>query len=177
MDEFPQSVREHFDEYIRQQPPAQRSRVFLAPFTQIKYWLENPNAKVPDTTDKQAHYNARHQALAHYELEDGEVYRKADGKLGRRQVISVRGLFDCIARVHIDKGHGGRDACFAYIREKYYGVPEKDVNWVIQRCRKCMQTLPNRNQPILNPIVVSHRLERVQIDLVDFQRYEDNGMK
>lgn len=58
---------------------------------------------------------------------------------------------------------------YGLIVEKYYGITEADVGWVIQRCSNgTLQVLDNaRSIPSL--ILTPNVFERVQIDLVDMR--------
>jgi len=51
---------------------------------------------------------------------------------------------------------------------------ERQVEWLLKRCRTCFLERQTRSCAPLQPIIFNRTLERVQIDLVDF-RYEPHG--
>jgi hypothetical protein len=53
----------------------------------------------------------------------------------------------------------------------------EDVNWVLDKCAVCGLNDTNRSKGPLTPIVSNSCLDRVQVDLMDFQASPDHGHK
>lgn len=63
------------------------------------------------------------------------------------------------------------------IHELYYGITQKDVQWVISWCAVYMQQAHNNNPSTITPIISRQCLDRVQIDLMYMCATQDNGYK
>jgi hypothetical protein len=63
------------------------------------------------------------------------------------------------------------------IHELYYGITQKDVEWVLSRCAICQQQAQNNNPPSITPIVSRCNMDRVQIDLMDMRASQDGEHK
>jgi hypothetical protein len=80
-----------------------------------RFWLMNPKAKLRGETpkDRQEDANRRTQILANFELQDGQVYRKAETIKGHlfpaRYAVCTWDSFDIICRMHRGLKHFGEN--------------------------------------------------------------------
>jgi hypothetical protein len=61
------------------------------------------------------------------------------------------------------------------IHELYYGITQKDVEWVLSRCAICQQAARNNNPPSITPIVSHQNIDRLVIDLINMRASRDGN--
>lgn len=57
--------------------------------------------------------------------------------------------------------------------KEFAGIAELDVKWLVGQCRTCISKRQRKNKTTLTPITTRTRLERIQIDLIDFHSHPD----
>ena len=118
----------------------------------------------------------RQQARKYWVYEAGKLLRKSkDGQQRLRVHPPAEDVFDIIATEHVDLGHFSRDKLCDAINEKYYGITQQEVEWILRRCTTCiLDKNANVSAPI-QAIEVNRTLERIQIDLVDMRSIPSGG--
>ncbi|KAL7943992.1 hypothetical protein V8C42DRAFT_327450 [Trichoderma barbatum] len=98
-------------------------------------WLNDPNAKPSCQRD----YSRRNYAQKTYRWDENRQKLMALAKNGRehdRIVVTVDEILQAVEEVHITD-HGGWDATWDRVRQKYCGVIRADVIWLVTRCGMC----------------------------------------
>jgi hypothetical protein len=195
-----------FDEFIQRERP----RFILDASTRMTYrhHLQNPSmAPRGEGSDRRADQNAKHTALNEYELQDGQVYRKAewDDSTGKweppKYVLTYTDSFQLIADVHEALLHFGKIAFFEPLtlypfslciitntllgqdktldkcKSLYYGPTKKLVGFILRRCIHCNLQAPQANSGYIKPIISHGPLDRLVIDLMDFSTIADREYK
>lgn len=73
------------------------------------------------------------------------------------------------------RGHWGRVKTYNLIRERHYGITERDIQQFVDKCAECQSWKPLSQPPPPEPIVTSYTLERVVCDLVDLSCYSKHN--
>lgn len=63
------------------------------------------------------------------------------------------------------------------IKENFYGIPAPIVVEYVRNCANCAQRQKIDTKPPLRPIICNTYRGRVQIDLIDMQKYAFDGYK
>ena len=121
--------------------------------------------------------NYKYDALKHYMQEHGQLYRKAEGRFGNREVVLEQDVYDRIVECHSIAQHAGYQKTFALVKERYYGISRGEVVEVLKHCLTCSRTRPSNSRAPLEPIVSNCTLERVQIDLVHMRAIPDGDFQ
>jgi hypothetical protein len=69
------------------------------------------------------------------------------------------------------RAHFGFQKTYKMITEKHAGVTQKDVLSFIKLCQQCQKYNPIQKSTIPQPIISTHIMERVVIDLIDMKLY------
>ena len=181
---FPSSLARELDLYIEQH---QNKTSFTSQKRlEYRYWLLNPERKVDrNSPNAQQQRNIKQDAIRKYILIDNQLYRLPEtvnrhGKtmeFQQRLVVTNYDIFRYVKSVHIDAGHVGINKTWEAFNSRYYGVNKNTVVWLLARCAICLHDRPNKTRAPLEPIVVNHRLERVQADLIDMRHQPDGQYK
>jgi hypothetical protein len=73
-------------------------------------------------------------------------------------------LYSCLTEV---------EKTYQTCKDFYYGISEKDVSWVLDKCAICKLSLRNEGRATIKPIVAKHCMDRLVIDLMDFRAQQD----
>ena len=63
---------------------------------------------------------------------------------------------------------------FIGTKEQFHGITKAVVEWLLKHCQTCLQNRQNHSRAPPEPIILNHRMQRIQIDLVDM-RHEPDG--
>ena len=85
-------------------------------------------------------------------------------------------VYDAILDSHQRSHHAGYTKTFHLVQERFYGISQQEVVWLLKHCTTCLQSRPSNTRAPLEPIESSYTLQRVQIDLVDMRATPHNGM-
>jgi len=109
-------------------------------------------------------------------LQNGLLYRRPDkgSNDSPRRVIPACETFDRIVQVHHELGHAGYKRTHSAIHQRYYGISQPEVAWLVARCQTCLLNRGNKSKGPLKPIISNAILEWVQIDLINM-RHEPDG--
>ena len=115
-----------FERWISQDGHTNKSVLTPQKRMEYRFWLNNPGEKVTGTREeKQKRYNDRNFALNHFELQRGQVYRKAETsrgiQYGVRLALCTWDSFRLVAEVHEELKHTGINKTFDIVRQRYYG--------------------------------------------------------
>jgi transposase InsO family protein len=69
------------------------------------------------------------------------------------------------------------EKCYQTLQDYYYGISEKAVAWVLDKCALCKLSSRNEGRATIKPIVAKHCMDRLVIDLMDFRSQADDGFK
>jgi len=192
---WPEGCYLEYDHYIERS--GNRSVLTGVKREAYRRWLRNPSAKpVGDTPKEKADdRNTRTQCLKFFELQDDQLYRKAETVKGHlfpaRYCVCVWDSWDIICRTHRHLKHFGKFTftrnnveCYTNrsegiaktherIHEWYYGITQADVTWVVNRCAICNMSAKATAKPALKMIVSKGTGHRIYIDLMDFRSNMD----
>jgi len=59
------------------------------------------------------------------------------------------------------------------ICEVWYGVSQEDVEWVLEKCSSCALDENKQGTAVVKPIKTRCCMDRIEIDLIDFQTLSD----
>lgn len=168
-----------FVEYLENKP--QRSRLLTAEkfnkiFTTLK---EGQNAPCPTGLSPVMLFNykpERQRTLDSFYLENDKLYFRTQE--GPKEVVELNSVFDIIVSTHGNLLHSGMNKTFDDIKDRIHGVTLKDVKKLIRTHKYCSTTQRARHTiPWLQDIRTSYPLERVQIDVVNFEFDASQGYK
>ena len=92
-------------------------------------------------------------------------------------MIPTNEVFDRIRQVHSELEHAGYKRTHKCIHERYYGISQEEVAWLLGKCQTCLLNRGNKSKGPLEPIITNSILERFQIDLVDMRLQADGQFK
>ena len=81
----------------------------------------------------------------------------------------IYNAFDFIERIYTAGDHNGNKKTFQRVKKEVVGISRADVQWLLEHCQVCMMNWQNTTQALLQPIVVTEVLGRVQADLIDIR--------
>jgi len=137
-------------------------------------FLQEPalKQKKKDLRDK----NLRLASRNRYELAADNVTlmrRKgtaANAREGALVCPSHEEIFDIMVAEHMKFSYLQRDKVRPAINQKYYGIAESEIKWILARCTTCIENKHCNVSAPIEAIVVNRTLERVQIDLIDMRK-------
>ena len=132
------------DEFLDQLVKSRNRRV-LKPLKRLNYrnHLREPNAKSdsPDKKERERFSNKKHYVLKHYELQDAQIYQKAESKHGvsypARYAACYSNAFTIISRIHQLLHHARPQKVFERVQEGWYSISREDCKWVHENCTVC----------------------------------------
>lgn len=178
---FPQQVEDEFLNYMNQQA---HSGSCFTPQRRGQYRsiLHNPNNWTPhgvelSEKEKQKVRNDKHRIKRYFSLnqEDQLVHHDNQGNL--RIVACTYDAFHFVKRAHEELQHAGYHKTYNHLCRTIYGISRADVKWLVNKCQICLFNRPNKTRGPLQPIVSTHILERIQIDLIDMRHEPDGHFK
>ena len=86
----------------------------------------------------------------------------------------VYNAFDYIEQIHTEKGHNSYKKTFQQVKREVFGISRADVQWLHEYCQVCIVNRQNTRRALLQPIVITEVLRRVQVDLINI-RTKPNG--
>ena len=118
-------------------------------------------------------------------LKQKAVIHRADGspclvdRDTNRSYVPTEELFDLLAKLHLETGHGGRDIMEVEAKRKNYANVTRDIIKIyITECEECALKRPMRKKGLItNPIVSNDFNSRGQVDLIDWQSEADGDYK
>ena len=105
--------------------------------------------------DRQSKYNQRFRAQNSFIIHNGalcKLPRKGSNDQPRR-VIPNSEAFDRIKQVHFELGHSGYKRTHKAINQRFYGITQEEVQWLINKCQYCLQNRLKRRPRSLAPPV------------------------
>jgi len=178
---FPEPIPTDFLSYIADES-TNRAVLSSQRRSQMREILRNPDIQYSkntytDRNERGKLYGFKNWTLKHFELDDGQIYRKAEMARGteynRRYAACQWDAFELIAGVHRGLCHSGINKTHERAMELYYGITQGDVEWILQRCTVCNQNAANRAPSSVTPIISQRCLDRVYLDLMDFTSQPD----
>ena len=112
-----------------------------------------------------------------YELKGKYIFCKPVGAKPARYLPRLKEGFRVMANVHAQLLHCGARKTWEKVAEFYWGITEEHVTWMIDHCWTCQLDKGNTTKLVITPIPSSKCNERLQISLMDFSTYEDDGYK
>ena len=76
---------------------------------------------------------------------------------------------EIIEKVHAQLEHAGNSKTFAKIKRFYYWINKQMVERLLKRCAVCFNHCRSNTRALLQSIIASEVMERVQMDLVDMR--------
>jgi hypothetical protein len=148
---FPNDVRTAFEAYISSPTYSNREQLSYKKWDDIRTILQNPTAFKP--TDQES-MNLKHRAQFDFELINNKLYKQKDIQYRNpRYVVLKAEVFDVIAQEHLKLLHAGRNKVWPTIKQQYYGIKRKDVEFILKRCKNCTLNRPNITKAPLVPII------------------------
>lgn len=186
---FMSTTHEAFHEFLRTQPNRYRftdekydlyKRILLEYQGRDASFLIPVHQTSPTRAEKDRQHRAHIVAIQDFCLnDDDQLCRKGNPDTGTPQLIVHRDwqVYSIIVNTHCSIPHGGQEKTFSRLSAEYYAIIRPEVHWLLKHCKVCGLNRPNRTRPPLEPIVVSHLFERVQIDLIDMRHEPDDQFK
>jgi hypothetical protein len=165
----------------------------------FRSYLENPKRRSSFFTpeERQHEANEKHHCLRFFVLDRGQVYRmpveEKNHFYNLRYVACTWDAGDIIAKAHLKLHHASKSPfLIVYVRytdvyrgregyqtlqDYYYGISEKAVAWVLDKCALCKLSSRNEGRATIKPIVAKHCMNWLVIDLMDFRSQADDGFK
>ena len=158
-----------------------KTRLSPQAFSTICYYLRNPQATAPDQTER----NLKSRAKRGFVLKRGILHhrefqshnRQRVGEIGSKRVVEVQWVYQFVMDEHTHHGHGGRDRIWPIIRDKYYGISQTEVNYILATCEICQESNPVAAKGPLRQIKANFVMERCQMDLMDYRNQPDGLYK
>lgn len=165
---FPYAVKEAFFDMITADDYRCKERVHPDKIRRYLNYLDDPSLKPRKGHPEDS--KLRFDAFKFFEIIEGKLYRKPEGKYTEsREVVYQNLAFDIISRKHLHLGHPGRDPLFLALDQEVYGIKRSECYWIKDHCLHCNLNTANNTKPPLTPIEVNQTFERVQIDLIDMR--------
>ncbi|KAL7813592.1 hypothetical protein V8C44DRAFT_357401 [Trichoderma aethiopicum] len=126
-------VREEFKEYLKSTP--NKKHISREEKFKLVAWLADPNAKPTCQKD----YSRRNYAQKTYRWDENrqELWAIAKKDKGKdRIVITVDEILQVVETVHT-MNHGGWDATWDRVNQKYCGIVRSDIIFLVKRCGLC----------------------------------------
>ena len=132
----------------------------------MSVFLDQPDLKPKNAADS----NFKHQAKTEFELVNRQLYQRPKGKHSQsRYIVLESKAFDLIVNKHLQPLYASQDKTFIAIDAKYYSIKIKEVEQVCLYCKNYTLNRPLSTRAPLEPIIVNHTFERLQIDLIDMR--------
>jgi hypothetical protein len=98
-----------------------------------------------------------------------------------KYIVAAEDLYDFIEEAHKNVGHGGQNRTYQEVKLKYYNITNDQCALFKTMCKQCASKAKKKetNGLVINPIISTDFNSRGQVDLVDFQSFndgEDNWM-
>ena len=174
---FTTKLLESWEKFMEANP----SRLLLSGDKRAEYIdiLQHPTREPVATQGQTLKYarNVKFKALKFFELQDGSLYRKANGTDMALYCPTITEAFYIVTSVHALMHHPGSRKVQQKLKGHYYGLTEDYCIWVAEHCSNCLLKQPNKTPQILKPIVSNRCMQRVQIDLIDFRSKADGDYK
>lgn len=129
---FP-AVGNDFKQYISETP--NKKHVSVDEKFNLIGWVNNPMAKPSCQKD----YSRRNYAQKTYRWDESRQKLLAMAKKGKgedREVVTVDEILHVVEMVHM-RHHGGWDATWEEVSNKYSGIVRSDVIFLVRRCGLC----------------------------------------
>ena len=158
-----------------------KTRLSPQTFSTFCYYLRNPQATAPNQTERNLKSRAKREfslvrgILHHREFEYQNRQKVAE--LDPKRVVEVQWVYQFVMDEHKHQGHAGRDRIWPTIRDKYYGVSQAEVNYILATCQICQESNPVTAKGPLKQITANFVMERCQMDLMDFRNQPDGIYK
>ncbi|TFB01830.1 hypothetical protein CCMA1212_006527 [Trichoderma ghanense] len=126
-------VREEFKEYLKATP--NKKHISQEEKYKLVAWLADPNAKPTCQKD----YSRRNYAQKTYRWDENrqELWAIAKNDKGKdRIVITEDEILQVVEKVHTTN-HGGWDATWDRVNQKYCGIVRSDIIFLVKRCGLC----------------------------------------
>lgn len=110
-----------------------------------------------------------------YSVTDGtnDLYYHARKGKPALLVVPADLIYDVTVMEHDAVQHQGVKKTWYEISQRYHGIPKRAVGWVVAHCAVCESQRSAPRPAVLQPIVSSSVMERVQMDLIDMRAEPD----
>ena len=175
---FSPEALEAFEIYL--QTSTNRKLFDPAKRAQYRNYLSNPDAEVSKQLPPKARARLRaekHRALRDFCLKNNQLYRKPENSYGERVAAMTYDAAQHIIRAHKVIGHGGARKTHQKLMQEVYGISQDNVEELLPSCRVCLVNRASNTKGPLKPVKATRVLERIQIDLINFQHQPDGRFK
>jgi hypothetical protein len=142
---FPYAVKEAFFNMSTEDGYKCKERVHPDKIRRYLSYLDDPSLK--PRKDHAQDSKLRFKAFKCFEIIEGKLYRKPEGKCTESlEVIYQNHAFDIISRMHLHLGHPGRDPLFLALDQEVYGMKRSEYYWIKDNCLHCNLSAANNTK-------------------------------